>query len=382
MSRPKISIAMPTYNGERFLREQLDSFARQERLPDELVVSDDASTDRTVDIVREFAAEAPFPVRIFVNEKRLGINGNFGRAIEESAGDIIFLSDSDDTWYPQKIRLMGRTLEEMPQAGIAICNSDQADEQLRPLGTTTWASVDRFFPSQRLLSGLAKGKTYWSRMPAQGCCLAFRGKLKELILPLPESVRYKWFSYDRFIAQVIFCSGAGGAALLPEPLQAYRRHSGQASHLPPRPPLFRRLIRRARYRLARRHDGPYRLPFLLQRIESESAARLCINPAMRRAAICHWRARVNMPASFAGRLPVVLRELISLRYHRLSGDTFSAAKDLLFSRRTEDETMPRTDHRKTQTTCHSEEQKVVRNLVSPVITGRPPVNKEGNTVDT
>lgn len=373
MSKPAISIAMPTYNGERFIKEQLESFARQERLPDELVITDDASSDQTVEIIRQFAAAAPFPVRIFVNEKRLGINANFGRAIQEAAGDIIFLSDSDDYWYPQKIRLMEKTLEEIPEAGIAICNSDQADDQLRPLGATSWASVDRFFPSQRLLSDLAHGKTYWSRMPAQGCCLAFRGKFKELILPLPESLRYKWFSYDRFIAQVIFCSGAGGAALFPQPLQAYRRHTGQASHMPPRPPFLRRLLRRARYRLARRHDGPYRLPFLLQRIESECAERLCINPAIRRAAICHWRARINLPAIFAGRLPVVLRELVSLRYHRLSGDIFSAAKDLLFSRTTENETTPLTGHRNTRTTCHSEEQMATRNFVSPVITSRPPV---------
>lgn len=71
---------MAVYNGERFIREQLDSFVRQTRLPDELVVSDNASTDRTVEIVREFAARAPFPVRLFINDSKEGRPITTGRS--------------------------------------------------------------------------------------------------------------------------------------------------------------------------------------------------------------------------------------------------------------------------------------------------------------
>ena len=105
---------MATYNGERFIGEQLQSFAAQSRLPDELVVCDDQSTDETVRILRTFSTTAPFEVRIYENEKRLGLVENFARAISQTKGDIIFLSDppspvkpilkvQSNGWYYYKI---------------------------------------------------------------------------------------------------------------------------------------------------------------------------------------------------------------------------------------------------------------------------------------
>ena len=74
---------MAVYNGERFIGEQFESFVRQTRLPDELVVSDNASTDRTVEIVRDFAARAPFPVWLFINDSNIGVTKNFERVLTE-----------------------------------------------------------------------------------------------------------------------------------------------------------------------------------------------------------------------------------------------------------------------------------------------------------
>ncbi|SDY91484.1 glycosyltransferase [Nitrosomonas sp. Nm58] len=96
-----ISIAMCTYNSEAHLQEQLDSVANQTRLPDELVICDDCSTDRTEDIVRAFVNIAPFKVNFSVNEKRLGSTANFEKAICMCQGDIIALADHDDICYPQ-----------------------------------------------------------------------------------------------------------------------------------------------------------------------------------------------------------------------------------------------------------------------------------------
>src|ERR1019366_197610 len=95
----RISVALCTYNGERFLSQQLASIGKQTRLPDELVVCDDSSTDRTVAIVREFAASVSFPVRVFENQRNLGSAANFERAIRLCDGDLIALSDQDDIWY-------------------------------------------------------------------------------------------------------------------------------------------------------------------------------------------------------------------------------------------------------------------------------------------
>ena len=92
-ARLSLSIALAAYNGERFIGEQLDSIARQTRLPDDLVIFDDASTDTTVSIVRDFARHAPFPVRLQVNPERLGSTHNFEAAIHACGGEIIFLCD-------------------------------------------------------------------------------------------------------------------------------------------------------------------------------------------------------------------------------------------------------------------------------------------------
>src|ERR687894_3003245 len=99
----RFSVAMCTYNGARFVAEQLASVAAQTRPPDELVVCDDGSTDETCRLVEEFAARAPFPVRLFVNERNLGSTRNFGRAVALCEGDLVALSDQDDVWHPEKL---------------------------------------------------------------------------------------------------------------------------------------------------------------------------------------------------------------------------------------------------------------------------------------
>ena len=99
----KISIAMATYNGEMFIRQQLDSFSWQTLLPSELIVCDDGSTDGTLSIVSDFARSAPFPVKIFNNPARLGYTANFLQAARMCEGDLIAFSDQDDEWFPQKL---------------------------------------------------------------------------------------------------------------------------------------------------------------------------------------------------------------------------------------------------------------------------------------
>ncbi len=125
---------MAVYNGERFISEQLESFVQQTRLPDELIVSDNVSTDRTAAIVRDFTARAPFPVKLFVNDENLGVGRNFDRAMRECTGDLIFLSDSDDVWYPDKLRLMEQALEQSPQAGLAACAARRRRSGSAPVG--------------------------------------------------------------------------------------------------------------------------------------------------------------------------------------------------------------------------------------------------------
>src|SRR4051794_28588047 len=94
---------MCTYNGSTYLHEQLASIAQQSRLPDELVLCDDASTDATVSILAEFAQRASFPVNILVNEHNVGSTRSFERAISQCSGQGIALADQDDVWHREKL---------------------------------------------------------------------------------------------------------------------------------------------------------------------------------------------------------------------------------------------------------------------------------------
>ncbi|TWH45279.1 Glycosyltransferases involved in cell wall biogenesis [Sporomusa sp. KB1] len=99
-----ISIALCTYNGAKYILEQLDSIAAQEYLPTELVICDDASSDNTVLIIKEFAMRAPFPIKVFCNETSLGVSKNFEKAVSLCKGEYIALCDQDDIWLPNKIK--------------------------------------------------------------------------------------------------------------------------------------------------------------------------------------------------------------------------------------------------------------------------------------
>jgi glycosyltransferase involved in cell wall biosynthesis len=102
MSTKTVSVVMTTYNGELFLREQLDSILCQTYPIHELIVQDDCSTDNTVEIIKEYATRHPF-IKLYVNEHNLGFNKNFKTAVMKATGDYVAIADQDDIWFPEKI---------------------------------------------------------------------------------------------------------------------------------------------------------------------------------------------------------------------------------------------------------------------------------------
>lgn len=110
----KLSVALCTYNGEKYLREQLDSIAAQLLPIDEVVVCDDGSTDGTVSILREYADRRTLPIRVIGNKRQLGVTANFEKAILACTGDIIFCSDQDDIWMPDKTQVITEYFDNHP----------------------------------------------------------------------------------------------------------------------------------------------------------------------------------------------------------------------------------------------------------------------------
>lgn len=132
---PTISIALATYNGERYVEAQLASIANQTVVPSEMIVADDGSQDGTLAIVRKFAESASFPVRIICNQARLGYRRNFMRAAAACTSDLIAFCDQDDIWMPNKINIMQEAFAD-PDVLLAYHNATLIDESGNAFGTT------------------------------------------------------------------------------------------------------------------------------------------------------------------------------------------------------------------------------------------------------
>jgi hypothetical protein len=210
-SRLRISIAMATYNGARFLPEQLASFVAQERLPDEFVVCDDGSSDATMDILHAFAITAPFEVRVERNEKNLGYVRNFEKALSLCTGDIIFLSDQDDVWLPAKLGRVEAEFLADPMVMATINDMFITDAELKHNNVTQMGNI--------LRAGMDDTSFGW------GCGLAVRKSLMTLLLPFPSQMR---FAHDSWINEV--STALGAKKVVTESLQLYRRHGLNESH--------------------------------------------------------------------------------------------------------------------------------------------------------
>ena len=178
MSRPTISIALASYNGARYVREQLDSFAAQRRLPDELVVCDDGSTDDTAEQVERFAEGAPFEVRLERNARTLTTTPNFEKAISLCRGDLIFLSDQDDVWLPEKLAEMALHFEAHPGVGGLFCNGAVCGSDLEPLGYDLW-EAQWFRPAEQQLVREGRAmEVFANHVVASGNTLAIRATFR------------------------------------------------------------------------------------------------------------------------------------------------------------------------------------------------------------
>ncbi|MGZ6468998.1 MAG: glycosyltransferase, partial [Bdellovibrionota bacterium] len=205
---------------EAYLGVQLDSLLAQTKTPSELVVCDDGSTDGTLKILEEFAARAPFPVRIFRNEKNLGYAQNFAKAIGLCQGDWIFLCDHDDRWHPEKLAYFAERISSDPELAALFSDSLLVDSNLKPLGATLF-ETNRFHPYERDFIRNGKAwRAFLRHNVVAGHALGFRANLRQKILPIPAG----WV-HDAWISTML--SRLGKMDFFAEPLVEYRQHEHQ-----------------------------------------------------------------------------------------------------------------------------------------------------------
>lgn len=316
----KLSVALCTYNGERFLKEQLDSIAAQTRPPDELVVCDDASADATAAMVRDFASRTCFPVRLYLNSQTLGSTRNFNKAIALCANEIIVLADQDDVWLPHKLDALASALDAKPDAGFAFSNAAMVDAALRPLGHKLWDAM-RFGPRER--NRFPRGKAFeclLRRYRVTGATMAFRADYRDRVLPIPV----EWH-HDAWIALAI--SATASCALVQEPLVLYRQHAGQQLGRPKRGLMDQ-------YRVAKNtkleaHDLEIRRYEALRARLEEIGGMADRRRELLLRKIRHLSHRAGLRRPGAWRLPRILREAAAGNYGRFSAGWKSIAQDLL-----------------------------------------------------
>lgn len=210
----KVSVAMTTFNGEKYVEEQIKTILKSLRDGDELIISDDGSTDNTLKIIKSIEDN-----RIkLINGPKKGLKQNFNNAIKNSTGDIIFLSDQDDIWMENKVE---EVLKEFEDEKIILIQHDTVviDENNNII-------YESFAKHRKVKTGIIKNLI---KNSYHGCCIAFRKELKKEILPIPENI----YLHDEWIGLVAELNGK--TKFIDEKLIEYRRHSSNTSsfkHLP------------------------------------------------------------------------------------------------------------------------------------------------------
>ncbi len=208
----RASIALVTYNGARYIREQITSILAGMGAEDELVISDDGSNDGTWEIMKDYEAEDP-RISLLQGPGR-GVKQNVAHVLSACKGNYIFLADQDDIWDQAKIEKIAGILEQK-QCGLvvhdAVVVGEDGQKVLR----------DSFFNVKN--SGPGAWKNIW-RNTYMGCCMAFRKELLKDVLPIPDTIEM----HDQWIGILNDLCGYG-TCFIPDRLLRYRRHGRNTS---------------------------------------------------------------------------------------------------------------------------------------------------------
>lgn len=236
MKEIRISVALASYNGEKYIKEQLDSILKNLSRQDEIVISDDGSTDSTLDILKEYQ-NGEIPLKV-VKGPQKGIKQNIGEALKHCRGQYIFLADQDDVWTDDKVKTV------MSYLGQDGCNLVCHDAKVMDASLKTMIKPS-FFSYRGSKAGIWNN---FLKNRYMGCCMAFGRSLLPVILPIPDEIEM----HDQWIGIINDIKG-GHSRFIEDKLLFYRRHDANVSDfshgtvlqmLGKRYRLFRALVRR------------------------------------------------------------------------------------------------------------------------------------------
>lgn len=207
----RISICIATYNGERYIKEQIDSILEQIDDNDEIIISDDNSTDNTVNIIKKYSDRR---IKIYFNSGKKGYTSNFENALKMARGKYIFLSDQDDKWVPEKVQVCLKYLENGFDMVISDCLI--GDENINIIENS-------YFEFRNAKEG------FWNNIIKAsylGCCMAFNRKILTRALPFPKNSKY--LPHDLWLGLIGYAFF--NVSKINNKLIIYRRHNENASN--------------------------------------------------------------------------------------------------------------------------------------------------------
>lgn len=316
---PRISVALCTYNGERFIAQQIESILAQSMPVDEIVLGDDASSDNTVQIVEERVAGTNIDLMVRRHNPGLGVRSNFADAISATTGDVIILCDQDDVWHQDKVE---KLVEALDDKELVHSDARLVDAEGNPKGSALLEELNvSAWEKRNLVDGDALA-VLLKRNLVTGATAAVKGEFARSIMPVPDGwIHDEWLAFiAAFDRQLV---------LLPEALTDYRQHENNQIGVK-KEPLSVQIKRKIS---ADSHDDARRLTRALsashfvnttQRGTAEQRHRL-------EEAVKHQQARSLMPKGHFSRIPALMSEASKGNYSKYSRGIWALGRDLLRS---------------------------------------------------
>lgn len=212
-----ISVVLCTYNGEKYIEEQLHSILRQTRPVDEIIMLDDGSTDHTIDIAKKILLSGEIPYRIIVNEKNLGAAKNFEKGTHLAKGDWIFTCDQDDVWFEEKTADFVKIFEEKTDCVMVFSDAHITDAKLNTIQESMWAASGFDREKQGWIEQGRYYKVLFSDNMVTGAAMAVKKEFVMSCPPTPEGTLHDyWFA---------LCAPVyGSIAMLKKAELCYRQH--------------------------------------------------------------------------------------------------------------------------------------------------------------
>lgn len=326
-SRLTVSVALCTYNGARFVGEQVRSILAQSPPPDQLVISDDGSTDGTLEAIRAELELLPRDARgrldvvILENASPLGVTRNFESAVRACVGDLIVLSDQDDIWSPDRLAQARNEFTGRPELLLLHGDARLVDDDAVPLGTTLFDAIEFTHSERKEVREGAAFEVLLRRNVATGATIAFRRGLLNHAIPFSDV----WV-HDEWLA--IVAAAVGTVDFLPSPIIDYRQHTDNQIGAA-RPTIHVKISRLREPRDERNQHLVGRIEALLGRVIGLGDAVSEEKVELVKGKLEHERYRRDLPVAPILRVVPVMREVARGGYRRFGRAHYDVLRDLL-----------------------------------------------------